>query len=94
MRYFIEPRTRKYVKWYGFFSNAEKNKRKIIGYSARCYRNYFQKCKIADAVTRSSDALKQEPVEELIIPLEQRHEMLEKLRQALLKWNTIKYLNY
>ena len=81
MRYFIEPRTRKYVKWYGFFSNAEKNKIKIIGYSARCYRNYFQKCKIADAVTRSSDALKQEPVEELII--EQRHEMLEKLRQAL-----------
>ena len=83
MRYFIEPRTRKYVKWYGFFSNAEKNKRTIIGYSARCYRNYFQKSKIADAVTRSSDAVKQEPVEKLIIPLEQRHEMLEKLRQAL-----------
>ena len=80
MRYFIEPRTRKYVKWYGFFSNAEKNKRTIIGYRARCYRYYFQKSKIADAVTRSSDALKQEPVEELFI--EQRHEMLEKLRQA------------
>ena len=52
--------------------------------------------KIADAVNKSKDdkIVKQEPVEEIIIPLEQTDEILNKLRKVLQKWNTIKYLNY
>ena len=42
--------------------------------------------KIADAVTKSNNdkIVKQEPVEEIIIPPEERDEILNKLRQALL----------
>ena len=40
---------------------------------------------IADVVTRSNDdkIVKQEPVEEIIIPLEKRDEILNKLRKVL-----------
>ena len=40
---------------------------------------------IADAVTKSNDdkTEKQEPVEEIIIPLEKRSEILNKLRKLL-----------
>ena len=38
--------------------------------------------------------LKQEPVEEIIIPPENRDETLNKLRKLLKKWDTIKYLSY
>ena len=37
---------------------------------------------------------KQEPVEGIIIPLQKRDEILDKLRKVLQKWNTLKYLNY
>ena len=42
--------------------------------------------RIADAVTKSNDdnIEKQEPVEEIIIPLEKRDEILNKLRRKLL----------
>ena len=42
--------------------------------------------KIADAVTKSNDDKieKQEPVEEIIIPQEERDKILNKLRQVLL----------
>ena len=42
--------------------------------------------KIAEAVTKPNDNKigKQEPVEEIIIPLEKRDEILNKLRQVLL----------
>ena len=33
-------------------------------------------------------------VEELIAPPEKREEILNKLRQVLKKWNTVKYLTY
>ena len=41
--------------------------------------------KIADAINNSNDykRVKQEPVEEIIIPPEKREEILNKLRQAL-----------
>ena len=41
--------------------------------------------KIADAVTKSNDdnIEKQEPVEEILIPLEKRDEILNKLRKVL-----------
>ena len=52
--------------------------------------------KVADAVTKSNDdkIVKQEPVKEIIIPLEKRDEILNKLKKLLEKWKTIKYLNY
>ena len=52
--------------------------------------------KIADAVTKWSDGKieKQEPVEEIIIPLEKRDEILNKSEKDYNKWNTIKHLNY
>ena len=53
--------------------------------------------KITDAVTKSNDnkIVKQEPVEEIIIPTEERDEILNKLRQVLFKkLNAMKYLNY
>ena len=37
---------------------------------------------------------KQDPVEEITIPPENRKDILNKLRKVLYKWNTIKYLNY
>ena len=52
--------------------------------------------KIADAATKSNDdnIEKKEPVKEIIIPPEKTEEILNKLRKVLLKWNTVKYLNY
>ena len=51
--------------------------------------------KVADPVTTSSDnkIKKQEPVEEIIIPLEKREETSNKLRNVLWKWNKMNYLN-
>ena len=43
---------------------------------------------------KGDKTLKQEPVEEIIIPPENRDETLNKLRQLLKKWDTIKYLSY
>ena len=60
--------------------------------------------KIADALlskalamqTKSNDDKieKQDPVEEITIPPENRKDILNKLRKVLYKWNTMKYLNY
>ena len=56
----------------------------------------FLRNKIAEAVTKSNDdkIKKQEPVEEIIITLEKRDEIFNKLRKILEKWITIKYLNH
>ena len=47
--------------------------------------------KTVDAVTKSNDdnTEKQEPIEEIIIPLEKREEIVNKLRKVLLKCSTI-----
>ena len=56
--------------------------------------------KIADTVAKLNDnkIVKTDEnsrnVEEIIILPEKREEMLNKLRQVLYKWNTIKYLSY
>ena len=77
-RYSIEPRTR---------TASEK----VVHKAAEFIRN-----KIADAVTKSNHdkILKQEPVEEIIIPPGKINEILNKLRKVLQKCNTIKYLSY
>ena len=111
-RYSIEPRTRKYVKGYGFLSftikyniqlldtgldSLKTASKKVVHKAGKFSRN-----KIVDAVSKSKDDEIMKPeentrrnnVEEIIIPLEKRDEMLSKLRKVLQKWNTIKYLNY
>ena len=40
-QYSIEPRTKKYVKGFGFLSSARKYKEIIIGYKTRCSKNCF-----------------------------------------------------
>ena len=56
--------------------------------------------KIVDAVTKSNDDKTVKPdknsrnVEWIVIPPEKGDEILNKLRQLLQKWNTIKYLSY
>ena len=52
---------------------------------------------VEDAVTKLNfnKIVKQNHVEEIIIPSEKRDEILNKLRQVLLqKWNTVKYPSY
>ena len=98
MRYFIEPRTRKYVKGYGFLLFARKYKKWILDTRLDASKTVVHKAgkflgnKIADAVlsktlatqTKSNDGntKKQEPVEEIIIPREKREEIFKKLRKV------------
>ena len=95
-RYTIEPRARKHVKGYGFLSFARKYKKQLLDTGLDSLKTAsikvvhkageFSGNKIGDAVTKSKDdkIVKQEPVEEIIIPLEKRDEILNKLRQVLL----------
>ena len=95
-QYSIEPRTRKCFKGYGFLSFARKYKKQLLDTGLDAVKTASRKVvhkageflgnKIADAVTKSNDdkIVKQEPVEEKIIPPEERDEILNKLRQVLL----------
>ena len=107
--YSIEPKT-KNVKGYWFLSFARKYKKqsldtrldavKIASKKVVHKAGEFLGNKIADAVSKSNDDRIARPdqnprnVEGIIIPLENREEIFNKLRKALKKWNTIKYLNY
>ena len=94
-RYTIEPRAGKYCKGYGFLSFARKYKKQLLNTGLNAVKttseNVVYKAgeflgnKIADAVTKSSDNknVKQEPVEEIIIPLQKRDEILHKSRKVL-----------
>ena len=102
----IETRTRKYVKRYRSLSFTRKYKKQLLDTGLdslkTASKNAVHKAgeilgnKIADAVTKSKDNKieKQEPVEEIIVPLEKRDEILNKLRKVLQKWSTVKYLSY
>ena len=97
-KYFIEPRTRKYVKAYGFLSFARKYK-KLLDKRLVSLRTASQEIvhkvaeylgnKITEGVTKSNDDKIMKPdanprnVEEKIIPLEKRDEILNKLRKVL-----------
>ena len=95
-QYSIEPITRKYVKGYGILSFARKYKKQLLDTGLDSLKTTFKKgfhkaCeflgnKIADTVTKSNDdnIVKRGYVEEIIIPLEKREEILNKLRQVLL----------
>ena len=95
-RYSNEPRTRKYIKIYGFLSITRKYKKQLLdaGIDALVTASKkvvhktceFLENKIADTVTKSSDdkIVKQEPVEEIILLPGKRKEILNKLRQVLI----------
>ena len=90
-RHPIEPKTRKYVKGYGFLSLARKYKKQILDKGLDASKKVFHRAdefignKIVDTATKSNDDSieKQEHVEEIIIPPEKREEILNKLRKVL-----------
>ena len=96
-QYSIEPRTRKYVRGYGFLSFTRKYKKQLLDTGLDAVKTASTKVvhkagefignKIADAVTKSNDdkIVKQEPVEEKIIPPEKGDEILNKLREEYYK---------
>ena len=75
-QYFTEPRTRKYVKGYGFLSFARKYEKQLLDIGLDASKKVVHKAgeflgnKIADVATKSNDVKieKQEPVEEIIPP--------------------------
>ena len=83
-KYSIEPKTRKYVKGYWFLSSARKYKKQLLDTGIDTVKAASKKVvhkagefignKIADTVTKSSNdkVVKQEPIEEIIIPPEKR----------------------
>ena len=78
MRYSIELRTRKYVKWYGFLSFARKSRKQLLDmglYSLKTSSKKvvnktveFVRNEIADVVTNLyDDKIMKKPVEKIII---------------------------
>ena len=100
-RYSIEPRTRKYVKGHEFLSFARKYEKQLLDTGLDSLKTASKKVvheagkflgnKIAGAVTKSNDDKIEKPddnlrnVEEIIIPLEKRDKILNKLRKVLRK---------
>ena len=94
-RHSIEPRTKKYVKEYGFSSFERKYKKlldtgldylKIASQKVVHKANKFLGNKITDAVTKSNDekiVKNRTNVEEIVIPLEKIDEILNKLSKVL-----------
>ena len=85
----MKPRTRKYVKDYGFLSFARKldtvlDAVKTASKKVVLKEGEFLGNKIAEAVTKSNDdkIVKKEPVEEIMIPPEKRDEILNILRKV------------
>ena len=99
MQFSVEPRARKYVKEHGFLSFARKYKKQLleteldaVNTASRTVVNKageFLGNKIVDTATKSNNnkIIKLDEnsrnVEEIIIPPEKRHEILNKLRKVL-----------
>ena len=89
MQYSIEPRARKYLKGYGFLSFARRYKKKLLDKGLDASKKVVYKAseylgnKIAVTKSNDDNIEIQEPVEEIIIPLEKRQEILHKLRKVL-----------
>ena len=102
MRYSTEPRTRKYVKEYGLLLLAKKYKKQLMNTELKASKRVvhkageFIKNKIPDAISTSNDdnIEKQEPIDEIIIPLEKKRKNIKQIERSIIKWDTIKYLNY
>ena len=76
MQYSIEPRTREYVKGYGFLLFARKYQKQLLDKGLDASKKVVHEAgeylgnKITDALTKSNDdnIEEQAPVEEIIIP--------------------------
>ena len=100
-RYLKEPRTRKYVKLYGFLLFARKYKKQLLdtwldpvttaSKKALHKAGEFIGNKIADAVTRLSNYKVVKPdenrryVEEIIIPLEKQRWNIKQIENSIIK---------
>ena len=88
-QYSIEPRTRKYVKVFRFLSFARKYKKQLLDTGLDALKSASKKVvhetgEFFENKSADDKIGKQEPVEEIIIPLEKRDEILNDLRQVLL----------
>ena len=103
-RYPIEPRTRKYVKRYGFLSFAGKYKNQLLDTGSDTVKTASKKVvhkaggfienKIADAVVKLNDdkIVKQEPVEEKNYST--RKKEIRPIKNSIIKMKHYKILNY
>ena len=91
MRYSIEPRTRKYVEGYGFlsfarnFSNKYRKRMLDTGVDALKPASIKVVHKSADKIVKTKLVIDENSrnVEEIIIPIEEREEIWNELRQVL-----------
>ena len=97
--YSIEPRTRKYVRGYGFLSFARKYRKQLLGKELDVLKTAFKKGvhkateatnefignKIADKIVKAKPVIDENSrnIEEIIILPEKREEILDQLRQVL-----------
>ena len=87
----MKPRTRKYIKGYRFLSFSTKYKKQLLDKGLNSLKNYSKKevhktgdfKEKNDTVSESNDhkVMKQDPIEEVVIPPEKREEILNDLRQ-------------
>ena len=82
-RYSIEPRARKCVKGYGFLSFARKYEKQLLDTGLDSLKTASEKVVYKASEFLDDKIEKQEPAEEIIIPLEKRNEILNDLRQVL-----------
>ena len=84
----IEPRTGKYFKGYGFLFFARKCEKQLLDTRLNASKKVVHKWsefignKITGAVTKSN-IVKQEPIEEIIVPPEKGVEILNTLKRVL-----------
>ena len=95
MQYSIEPIIKKVLKDMDFYHLRENIKKQLLNTGLDSLKTAFRKevhkagefigNKIADTVTKSNDdeTVKQEPVEEIVIPPEKIDKILNKLRKVL-----------
>ena len=95
-RYSIEPRRKKNVKEFEFLSFARKYKKQLLDTVLDAVKTASKKAvqkvnefignKIADAVTKSNNdkIVKQEPVEEIIIPSEKKRWNIKQIKTSII----------
>ena len=91
-QYSIEPRTKKYVEGYWVLSFARNYKKQLLytgldSLKTTSKTGKFVQKKIADAVTKSNNnkIVKQEPVEEIIIPPEKKRWNIKQTEKIIIK---------
>ena len=85
-QYPIDSKTRIYVKGYRFLLFGRKHSKQVLGEGLHVSKKVVHKGnKISDALTKSNDdnIEKQEPIKEVIIPVEKIEEIFKKLRRVL-----------